>query len=423
MLYLHGVGDDGTDRRWWDLLRRERGLAGRDLQIISPDYAHLLLGPGESRPWPPRTRPLGHDDSQRQERAFHIRQADLAVELQRRGTRLAAPDDYAGFGRVPDPIDAFGERIIMSTIYDVVTRYVGDRPRRLAVLDRVLDHVRPHAEIVIVAHSLGALVALDLIQHLPPGLRVRLLVTAASAIARRALPDEVLSLRHNFPHDRVGQWVNVYNPRDAVTRGRGIARRFPDAVDVAVPSGLGDHELATLMSDSGIRGTVAWAVDHSVFDETMAAPSPGTGIITGPLSLEVARDLSTVAMLGHCETVARRSLVPESTLGRIAAARRLRLGRVQRLLPAPVALDAVTPLLRHALAAADVPDVLAHLATVRPFDPIRVRLPRPLLKQARAATALDVGAPPTWFHEAREKAERGWLLTRWGRPPGVATPH
>ena len=411
VLYLHGVGDDGSDRRWWDLLRSALDDAGVvSARVVSPDYADILGGHGDSRPWPARTEPLSHIDHDLAERAFQIRQADLAADLGRAGSHVADPDRHAGFGRIPDPIDAVGERIIMSTVFDIVTRYVGDRPRRLAVLDRVLGEIAGTQELVIVAHSLGSLVALDLIQHLPAGIRVRLLVTAGSAIARRALPDEVLSLRHNFPHDRIGRWVNVYNPRDAVTRGRGIARRFPDVVDVAVASRLGDHNLATLMADPGIRAVVAQALSAQQ-RTTASRHHPGS------LPRHAALELATADVLSHCADEAAAAHAPATTIARVNAARRLRIGRAERMAPAVLTRDdpaSVADVLRHGVAADDVGALLQHIAAVRPFEPIRVRLPRELVARARTAAALDLGVPPSWFHDVARHGAAARLFRRPG---------
>ena len=84
-------------------------------------------------------------------------------------------------------IDALGERIVIGMLYEEVGRYIDEERRRRAVLQRALD-VLPSGPVVIIGHSLGALVALELIRHLPDDTTVPLLVTAASALARRRLP-------------------------------------------------------------------------------------------------------------------------------------------------------------------------------------------------------------------------------------------
>lgn len=115
---------------------------------------------------------------------------------------------------------------------DDLGRYLDDGARRAAVLARVSAFVRaaPRPR-VILAHSLGSLVAWDLIGT--PGMDIDLLITMGSPLA---LPfNESLDIaqgRAEFPYDRVGAWLNVVHLLDPVTAGRGLADHYPQACDV-----------------------------------------------------------------------------------------------------------------------------------------------------------------------------------------------
>ena len=55
LLYLHGVGDDGTRRDWWDRMSAVSGLDLSGISVVAPDYADLLTAPSVSlRQTPPR---------------------------------------------------------------------------------------------------------------------------------------------------------------------------------------------------------------------------------------------------------------------------------------------------------------------------------------------------------------------------------
>ncbi|QCC77628.1 hypothetical protein [Nocardioides daphniae] len=111
--------------------------------------------------------------------------------------------------------------------------YANHRSVRASVMREVLEQIPASDEIVVVAHSLGSVIAADLLTRLPERTRVRALVTLGSPLASD-MWKRLRSLATDFPYDRVDAWINVFDPRDAVTYGRGVAARFPMAVDVSV---------------------------------------------------------------------------------------------------------------------------------------------------------------------------------------------
>ena len=72
---------------------------------------------------------------------------------------------------------------------------------------------------MLLGHSLGSVVGLDLIRHLPPGVFVRLFVTLGSPLSTPSLWPFVRGLKEDFPYDRVGSWVNVVDGRDFIAAG------------------------------------------------------------------------------------------------------------------------------------------------------------------------------------------------------------
>jgi hypothetical protein len=109
---------------------------------------------------------------------------------------------------------------------DQVGRYLDDDARRAAVLHRataaILRAPRPR---VVIAHSLGSVVAWDLLAD--SRIDMDLLVTLGSPLAHPALAVESAP----FPYHRVGSWLNVVHLLDPVPAGRGLHDSFPQAHD------------------------------------------------------------------------------------------------------------------------------------------------------------------------------------------------
>lgn len=104
---------------------------------------------------------------------------------------------------------------LIATVLRDVAAYL-DEPRvRDAVLDAVLASVPVSGELVLVTHSLGTVVGMDLVTRLAPEVELTLLVTAGSplgldTVRRRLLPGGPA---------RTFAWANAWCPTDAVTIG------------------------------------------------------------------------------------------------------------------------------------------------------------------------------------------------------------
>ena len=127
------------------------------------------------------------------------------------------------------PADAVAYKL---KILKQVDRYRKNEGVRASILDKVIAAIQGHDRWVIIGHSLGSVVALDLVTHLPDYVQVAALVTAASPLSRPKLSDHLKRQHSRFPHDRVGFWVNAYNAWDVVPGGTGISDAFPEAIDV-----------------------------------------------------------------------------------------------------------------------------------------------------------------------------------------------
>ncbi|TDQ51530.1 trypsin-like peptidase domain-containing protein [Actinorugispora endophytica] len=113
------------------------------------------------------------------------------------------------------------EALIALLIRDVAG-YLGRASVRGAVLDAVAAGFPESGEVVVVAHSLGTVVAMDLLARARPDVTVPLLVTAGSPLGLDAVHDRVLHRPPGAP-DSVGSWLNAWSPADAVAIGCPLA--------------------------------------------------------------------------------------------------------------------------------------------------------------------------------------------------------
>ena len=205
-----------------------RGLGGLHVDLSAPAYEDLLTTPG--RVYARRT---SHDVAESRDddrRAYVLRQHRLAELVQSVGesTRMAWPAGLAA---------ALADRLPLASMLrapvfglDQVGRYLDDDSRRAAVLHRATAAlVRAPRPRIVVAHSLGSVVAWDLLSD--PRVDMDLLITVGSPLAHPALAVESAP----FPYRRVGAWLNVVHPLDPVPAGRGLHDAFPAACDAFLP--------------------------------------------------------------------------------------------------------------------------------------------------------------------------------------------
>ena len=87
-------------------------------------------------------------------------------------------------------------------------RYRRSAGRRSAVLRRILAALPDAGDLVVIAHSLGSVVARDLMYHLPAKLHLRLLITIGTPLRLKPMrehledPNESVSLRDHGPMDQ-----------------------------------------------------------------------------------------------------------------------------------------------------------------------------------------------------------------------------
>ncbi|TYB61358.1 trypsin-like peptidase domain-containing protein [Nonomuraea sp. PA05] len=253
VVFLHGRGQE---ERIPEVLRRDwaaglnGGLTRAGLDTIAPAdvcfpyYAQRLLQamrPMEALPRSPHTAVEAVAPAPGSTRRLY---EELIVEAAGRagmpgpGSREGLGDSVRrGLNWLADTTDL--DRLLIAAIFADVAAYLDDQQVREAVLDCVLKDLPRAGRMVLVTHSLGTVVAMDLLTRLDPAVEVELLVTAGSPLGLDGVHRRLLAGGPHRP-DRVSRWFNAWCPIDPVAIGCPLIDRWsdgPDEVAVANPVG------------------------------------------------------------------------------------------------------------------------------------------------------------------------------------------
>ncbi|WP_448638653.1 hypothetical protein [Geodermatophilus sp. URMC 63] len=270
LVFLHGVGDGDPSRSWLEELNKGLLEAGFDEvsedAVVSPRYSDLLETDGIRASLPDRTYAAKDEDRRRRE--YEVRQT--------RVSRLVGHDPDAGplgFDDLPDVVvDVLQTIAVEQRVGQLgqVDRYISNDGLRGAILRRVLEHLPNEGELVLIGHSLGSVVAIDLLDHLPVGVEVKRLVTIGSPAGSPFIHAKSERLLKRFPYGVVGDWVNLYGRADGVTAGRGLAGTFPAARDVVIAVGP-RHAAKAYFEHPSVRALIGEALQGSLGREIVPA--------------------------------------------------------------------------------------------------------------------------------------------------------
>lgn len=277
VVFLHGVGGGDPEMDWLGalntgLFRCGYGSLDRG-EVVAPRYNDLLLDTTVGGVLPPVTYKSTNDGGSRLQ--YERRQARIQRKLQ----KDPAVKAYGLGVVVPDPVAALGGAGLVKIApgpLKAVRHYVKNENVRGAVLTRILqalDGVR--GDIVLIAHSLGSVVAIDLLDHLPEDIYVRRFVTIGSPAHEEALHKGAERLLRKFPYSRVDDWSNFLSAWDPVTAGRGLASLFPAAQDFTVRlDDLGPVKVAAMGAHDSVRYLRHEAISGLIGDAIWPAPEP-----------------------------------------------------------------------------------------------------------------------------------------------------
>jgi pimeloyl-ACP methyl ester carboxylesterase len=266
LVYLHGVGDGDPRGQWLAHVNRGLETAGYPaldkMEVIAPRYSDLLRTDGVSASVPPRSYVTADEEARR--RNYERNQA--------RVSRLVGHDPDAGplgYDTLPPGLVDLVQDIAVDWPVgqlEQVNRYLRSDGLRGAILRRVLEHLPHEGEIVLVGHSLGSVVAIDLLDHLPGDVTVKRFVTIGSPAGSTFIHEKTERLLKKFPYGIVGDWSNLLGRGDPVTAGRGLAGTFPAAQDFFVAIGH-RHEARAYFEHASVATLLGEALHGSLGQE------------------------------------------------------------------------------------------------------------------------------------------------------------
>jgi hypothetical protein len=142
------------------------------------------------------------------------------------------PQNWAWVQAIIRAIDKYGRGASQSTI-EAFMRDVylyTTQPGVRTEIDRIVSAALDESPCVVVGHSLGSVVAYNVLRSDSRALKVRGYITVGSPLAIRAIRDKLRPI--GFPSPAVAVWYNAYDPKDVVALYPLDATNFP--VDPAV---------------------------------------------------------------------------------------------------------------------------------------------------------------------------------------------
>jgi pimeloyl-ACP methyl ester carboxylesterase len=264
LVYLHGIGAEHDDA-WRDVVSAALvgvgypGLAGVDCR--APKYPNTLRYPSDERHVLPEQTPPKLSRSERAD--LHWRVERATADLER-----ALGAHAAGWGL---PLAAETVPAVMKVLPQA-RRYLEDEVTRANTLHRVLAALPASGPIVLLAHSLGTIVAADLLTRLPRGIEVVGVITAGSPAGHLGIHrgSDRLDVLHE-PLPQVGWWLNVWGSADPVTGLRGISHRFPWVLDIVLPGAR--HPMENYLGSATVASAVGRGLFGSLGSE-LSVPEP-----------------------------------------------------------------------------------------------------------------------------------------------------
>jgi hypothetical protein len=263
LVLIHGLGQQGYDpavlqSQWIAALQRGANSLGRQLpqqlEVSFPYYGDILakFASTSSVPTTTEIQARGDDTTDRDFLAFEA----AATDQLRIGAGISLDDVNAEYGTDPEPrgpenwkwvqaivraIDKYG-RGLSSQAIEIFLRDVYLYTNRSGVRDRIDEIVAralTEGPCVVVAHSLGSVVAYNVLCTDRRHLQVPFFVTVGCPLGIRAIRDQLVPIR--FPRPPVDAWNNAFDPRDVVALYPLDGANFPISPAVLNYNGVKNH--------------------------------------------------------------------------------------------------------------------------------------------------------------------------------------
>jgi endonuclease G, mitochondrial len=151
--------------------------------------------------------------------------------------------------------------VVIARAFRDVAAYLDTPEVRTQVLDEVLTTVPGRGAVVLVCHSLGTVVGMDLVTRLSPGVEVRALVTAGSPLGMDSVHRRLVVRGPHLP-DRVASWLNAWCSADAVAIGCPLANHWgPRVTEVATDNPKDRaHDIEEYLADGRVARAIGTAL-------------------------------------------------------------------------------------------------------------------------------------------------------------------
>ena len=195
----------------------------------------------------------------------------------RRLERVASSAVRARILPLPPAMRRWLTRKVTRALLRDVADYLYDDARRDEMRASLRDRIPAGEDVVVVGHSLGSVIAYDVLRRLPAGeARVPLFVTVGSPLGLQEVQDLLPKLTGGklAVPDCVGSWLNVADPLDIVAIDKRIRSEFAaNARGVRIEDelewnedGLSDpHSGTGYLRTKPVRSAVHDAVDRGLF--------------------------------------------------------------------------------------------------------------------------------------------------------------
>lgn len=270
LLLLHGIRTQGHGEKWQALLNEALTTVGypdlSGVTVVAPEYSDELDGRGDCVALPPRViSPLPKDRAKEHRRNFEQRTASIERLL---GEHV----DSKRFSGA----DVVRDLALEIEVFSQAANYLNTDDVRARVLTKVLGMLPDSGRVVIVGHSLGSVVAADLLLRLPEKLTVAGMVTFGSPLSSRKFDIEEVRKNLTEPAANLQWWVNFWSRHDIVALFRGLSSVFPWLVDIPIqtPRNPGSaHSAASYLKTDAVAKAIGYGLFGSQTKELALASS------------------------------------------------------------------------------------------------------------------------------------------------------
>ncbi|GAA0962124.1 alpha/beta hydrolase [Frigoribacterium faeni] len=267
LVFLHGVGDGDQDDKWKATLSESLVRLGypglESAEVVAPKYAHALKDWDVRETLPDYTgKAPTREAAKTNRRAFESRMGAVEWRLGKhaRGNGLLG-------------LDTAVSAAVAVPYFKQARNYLSNPQIRAQVLNRVLNALPSTGRIVLVGHSLGSVIAADLLRRLPAGVEVVGMVTIGSPLANGAFDVDKLKDGLKEPPFNLAWWVNFWNASDPVAAHRGLSSVFPWMVDFRIattPSFVRGHLAEEYLGSDAVGAAIGYALFGSLSTELEA---------------------------------------------------------------------------------------------------------------------------------------------------------